>query len=300
MNKPLVTLFLFGYNNEKYVREACDSTLSQTYSPLEIIFSDDASSDGTYEIMQEIARNYRGPHKIALNRNNKNTGICEHTNIANKISKGELIIAAHADDISLPDRVEIIVDQYLSLDKNVSCLHSAVQRITNAGKDIENWEPPLTTPQSNIDTYAREMALIIGATMAWTKEMFNHFGPLQYVQGYEDLMIAFRGQLYKGTRYIDQPLVKYRYDAGNTAREKSKPKTLSRELNRLTIKMNVIGQRSVDCKTAGLENLSRALYLYYWKLKIRKIMTQWHIKPVQYIVYPVVAIFFYVLRLLKK
>ena len=40
-DRPLVTFFLFAYNQEKYIEEACRAALAQTYSPLEIIFSED-------------------------------------------------------------------------------------------------------------------------------------------------------------------------------------------------------------------------------------------------------------------
>ena len=57
-DRPLVTFALFAYNQEKYIREAVEGAFSQTYEPLEIILSDDCSSGGTFEIMQEIAAEY--------------------------------------------------------------------------------------------------------------------------------------------------------------------------------------------------------------------------------------------------
>ncbi|MEO5658257.1 MAG: glycosyltransferase, partial [Polaromonas sp.] len=47
---PLVTFVLFAYNQKKFIAEAVNGALSQTYSPLQIILSDDASTDGTYEV----------------------------------------------------------------------------------------------------------------------------------------------------------------------------------------------------------------------------------------------------------
>ena len=52
---PLVTFALFAYNQEAFIREAVASALSQTYEPLEIILSDDCSTDRTFAIMQELA-----------------------------------------------------------------------------------------------------------------------------------------------------------------------------------------------------------------------------------------------------
>ena len=53
-DRPLVTLVLVSYNQEKYIREAVDAAFAQTYSPLTIEISDDASVDKTYEIIQQM------------------------------------------------------------------------------------------------------------------------------------------------------------------------------------------------------------------------------------------------------
>jgi glycosyltransferase involved in cell wall biosynthesis len=54
-DRSLVTFALFAYNQEKYIREAVEGALAQTYEPLEIILSDDCSSDRTFETMREMA-----------------------------------------------------------------------------------------------------------------------------------------------------------------------------------------------------------------------------------------------------
>ena len=79
----------------------------QTYTPLEIILSDDCSTDRTFEIMEEMAGKYNGINKVILCRNEKNLGLIEHINKLMKIENGELIIVAAGDDISLPDRVQL-------------------------------------------------------------------------------------------------------------------------------------------------------------------------------------------------
>ncbi|HUF60663.1 MAG TPA: glycosyltransferase, partial [Verrucomicrobiales bacterium] len=53
--RPLVSFLLLAYNQEQYIHEAVEGAFSQTYSPLEIILSDDCSTDRTFEIMREMA-----------------------------------------------------------------------------------------------------------------------------------------------------------------------------------------------------------------------------------------------------
>ena len=103
-DRPLVTFALFAYNQEEYIRDAIQGALSQTYSPLQIILSDDNSSDNTFTIMQEIASQYKGPHQITLNRNQSNQGIGGHINKLMLLTKGEFIVIAAGDDISMPER----------------------------------------------------------------------------------------------------------------------------------------------------------------------------------------------------
>src|SRR4051812_34720579 len=72
--RPLVTFALFAYNHERFIRKAVDGALAQTYQPLEIIISDDCSTDRTFEIAQGMASAYNGAHKVVVNRNPKNLG----------------------------------------------------------------------------------------------------------------------------------------------------------------------------------------------------------------------------------
>ena len=104
--RPLATLFITSYNQEAYVGAAIDGAFAQTYAPLEIVMSDDASADRTFEIMREKAAAYRGPHRIVLNRNEKNLGIVPHVEKVMSLASGEIIVENAGDDVSVPHRVE--------------------------------------------------------------------------------------------------------------------------------------------------------------------------------------------------
>ena len=93
-DRPLITFALFAYNQEKFIEEAVLGVFYQTYSPLEIILSDDGSSDNTFEIMSRMASEYVGPHTIVLNRNQPNIGLIQHVNkVVDEISKGEIVVS---------------------------------------------------------------------------------------------------------------------------------------------------------------------------------------------------------------
>ena len=78
--RPLISFALFTYNQEQFVREAVAAAFAQTYSPLEIILSDDSSKDSTFNIISEMVESYRGPHRVIVNRNPTNIGIGAHVN----------------------------------------------------------------------------------------------------------------------------------------------------------------------------------------------------------------------------
>ena len=108
--KPLVSYCLFTYKQERYIAESVDAAFAQTYSPLEIIISDDCSSDKTYAIIEEKLRVYDGPHRIIINRNEKNLGIGGHVSYVTGLSSGEFIVTVGGDDISSPEHVALAVD----------------------------------------------------------------------------------------------------------------------------------------------------------------------------------------------
>ena len=64
------TAVVLAYNQSRFVKEAVNSVLSQDFDGLEVILSDDGSSDDTFEIMSQMASSYKGPHTIRLNKNN--------------------------------------------------------------------------------------------------------------------------------------------------------------------------------------------------------------------------------------
>ncbi len=73
--EPRVTIGLPVYNGERYVREALEAVLSQTFSDFELVICDNASTDGTRHICQDVARNdsrvryYRNPENLGAARN---------------------------------------------------------------------------------------------------------------------------------------------------------------------------------------------------------------------------------------
>ena len=215
--KPLVTFALLGYNQEEYVRAAVEAALAQDYSPLEIILSDDCSEDRTYEIMQEAVRGYSGPHQVVLNRNAFNHKIGGHINVINRIARGEMIVLAASDDISIPTRTSRIVDQWLGTGKRVGVVHSSCFTIDRSGNKLRKLPCPCLSALNSLAKTASGNTYVIGATSAWVRQLHQTFGDLKSDIAHEDCALAFRSLL-AGLEiaYIDEPLVLYREFVGSS------------------------------------------------------------------------------------
>src|SRR5215475_5079675 len=135
-DKPLLSFAIFSCNQEKFIRSAIEGAFAQTYSPLEIIISDDCSKDRTFEIAKEMAAAYRGPHTVRLNRNETNLGIGGHVNKVFGISQGELVFAAAGDDVSLPHRVEATFQAWDQFGRKPTSVCSSYMTVNEDGKEM--------------------------------------------------------------------------------------------------------------------------------------------------------------------
>lgn len=219
MSKSLVTFALFAYNQEWYIREAVRAALSQTYSPLEIIISDDCSQDRTFEFIEEEVAGYDGPHKIVLNRNEENLGIGGHVNRIMELTSGELIVAAAGDDVSLPSRTEELVSTWTR--GGVFSVYSNMIVIDAEGNEKGSFADIAPEPIQSWQEMVRFRRGIFGCTHAWDRAVFDKFGPLPKGVVHEDFTIAFRAALIGTVVYVNKCLVKYRRHSANIWKDKS-------------------------------------------------------------------------------
>jgi glycosyltransferase involved in cell wall biosynthesis len=223
-SRPLVTFAVFACNQEKFVREAVEAAFAQTYSPLEIILSDDCSDDRTFEIVREMAAAYRGPHEIILNRNPFRRSIGGHFNRVVELARGELIVVQAADDISLAERTQLAYDAWERSGRKATSLHSDFIQIDENSREIEaiyrNEEKyergQLVSQKVEPVVYAKTLKpILFGCTHAFCRKLYRIFGNLPEDITHEDDILAFRSVLVDGLFYINQPLVKYRLHGAN-------------------------------------------------------------------------------------
>ncbi|MGL4766901.1 MAG: glycosyltransferase [Formosimonas sp.] len=209
---PRVSFLLLAYNQASYIRQACEAALNQEGEPIEIIFSDDASTDDTFAIMQEVAQAYTGPHHIVLNRNIVNLGLIPHVNHVVGLSTGDILIFAAGDDISLKHRTQATLQKFAQ-NPHLVLVHSSRQDIDEQGNLLGITPPPLQHSPMALNTLACQYGIIIGATAAYRRSVFDTFKEITYFNAYEDLVLAFRAALMNGldgSSYEAEPFVWYR------------------------------------------------------------------------------------------
>ncbi len=250
---PRISLILLACNQQATVRAAAESCLAQIGEPLEIVLSDDASSDGSFAELQAVADAYRGPHQVRARRNPVNLGIGAHYNQLMLETSGALIVSAAGDDLSVPHRVQRLVQAW---DASKQCADLIASDCIEMAPDgtlgayIKNANLATLT----LDAWCRKTPFTVGATHAFTRRIMYRFGPFIDELWYEDRVMLLRAIASGGALTVKEPLVHYR--VGGTSKQ---PQThtgdhllsWTRTQNRRVLAE--IAQLTQDARVAGCE-----------------------------------------------
>lgn len=210
MSKPLASIILLTFNQENLVEESIDSLLNQTYSPLEIIISDDLSSDHTREKIRSKISQYHGPHEIKIVFNDTNVGLCQNINQAIEHCKGEFIFAAAGDDISLPNRCEIVMTEWLKLNKQPGLIATDAYDMAIDGHILGIKKTSILQEYKGLQDWIKRPPYFFGSSHSWSRNFLNKFPPLNPKMMAEDHLMVFRALISDGGHTISEPLVKHR------------------------------------------------------------------------------------------
>lgn len=128
---PKVSIYIPSYNNGKYIKEAVDSVLNQTYTDVEVCICDDGSSDNTLQVLKE---NFQDNPKVKWVAQT-NGGIGKSSNTAVRLCRGMYIGQLDSDDVLKPEAVATLVEY---LEKNsYGCVYSSCERIDAEGNYLK-------------------------------------------------------------------------------------------------------------------------------------------------------------------
>ena len=209
-----VSVIIPVYNGEKYISEAIDSVLNQTYKDFEIIVIDDGSRDNTPKILKEYGDKIRW-------KSQEHKGQASALNEGINMAKGKYIAYLDADDVFLPERLEIEV-KYLDAHPDVGLVYSDFYKIDKNGKIRRIIK---SRPQDNF--VLLQINYITRIAVMHRRECLNEVGLFdESITGDDDWDMWIRISEKFKMGYIDKPLAKYRIHGGNISL--TRPRRLDR------------------------------------------------------------------------
>ena len=214
-----VSVCLPTYNGERFIKEALDSVIGQTYRDFELLVVDDGSTDRTLDIVQSLS-----DPRIQLHRNPTRLGIPANWNRCLELAAGEFVCVFHQDDVMLPENLERKV-QLLSADETVGFVHSAVETLAEesapsafadwieAATDDTVWDGP---------EYFRTLLLngnrVCAPTVLARRSALLEQGGFDPDLGFAcDYAMWLRLCLTYRVGFLARPLVRYRWHGGNAS-----------------------------------------------------------------------------------
>lgn len=225
--QPLVTVICLCFNHARFLKEALNSVLNQTYPNLEIIVADDFSSDNSREIIEEYVQLHP---QLKFLKPEKNLGNCAAFNRALALSKGEYIIDFATDDVLLPNRIENQVKAFSKLDENYGVLFTDAEFIADNGNSLGNFykrnpDGSLKETVPNGDVFAEVLRrhYICTPTMIMRRSVFEALDGYDESLAYEDFDFWVRSARTFKYFFLDDVTTKRRIHPHQLSQKQYKP-----------------------------------------------------------------------------
>lgn len=200
----LVSVIIPAYNCGKYLKEAVDSVLNQTYKNVEIIIIDDGSTDDTQKVAEEFSKKviyHRQPHRGAASA--RNEGI--------KRASGDFIAFLDADDVWLKEKVARQV-MYFEKNPEVGLVYTDLYRLdAGSNRIISKWSDVFPVKEGFVFRDLIERNFIQTSAVMIKKKVVDEIGFFdEEFKAYEDIDYWVRVAEKFKIGYIPEPLVIYR------------------------------------------------------------------------------------------
>ena len=223
---PFVSVCFTCYNQKRFVSQALLSVLHQTYSNMEVVICDDSSTDGTSEIVKEIVDDYEKSKerrfKVRLFRAEKNQGVVTNVSKCFDLASGELLIQAHDDDISKPNRVSDIVAAWVAAGKKPTAVLHGWEFIDTENRILGGRGPfGRVRPTTGRDLKWLKETWPHGAAAAYVPSVVKCFPAIEARDAFEDVVFLYRAKMLGDPLYMENRLVYYRTGSGCTTSSRS-------------------------------------------------------------------------------
>ncbi len=214
MSSPLVTVVCLGYNHAPYISEAIKSVAGQTYTNLQLIVVDDASTDATASVIASLRE---ANYTFEFIQNKTNIGNCKSFNLGLKRAKGKYVIDLAADDILLPERIAKGVADFENGNDQVGVsfcdtwlVNADRDRLRTHFKRNSAGELEENVPHGYLYRVLIKKYLISAPTMMMRKSMLDDLGGYDETLTYEDFDFWVRSARAWKYSFVNEILVEKR------------------------------------------------------------------------------------------
>ncbi len=216
---PLVSIICICYNHDRFVSEAIDSVLKQTYQNIELVVVDDASTDRSKAVIHD---KIGADDQIRFLDLPENVGNCKAFNQALKLVSGEFIIDLAADDVLLPDRVALGIEEFAKQPDEFGVNFTNAMLIKEDGTFLKHHyaidasgKASQSVPEGDLFQELLSSYFISPPTMMYKKSVLDYLDGYDENLTYEDFDFWVRSSRKFKYCYTDKILVKKRVVANS-------------------------------------------------------------------------------------
>jgi glycosyltransferase involved in cell wall biosynthesis len=205
---PLISVVVATYNGARYIREQLDSIIHQTYPNIEIVITDDRSTDETMAILEEYANQYSN---IRVYQNETNLRYVKNFEKGMGLAKGDFIAPSDQDDIWELDKLQVLMN-HIADNAIIYCnsvlIDAAGKEMTQKLSDIKRLDSFDSCLNYAIGNSAPGHAMLIRKQVIIDCGVFPTMIPHDYWLGF---VATFNSQVY----FLDKVMVRYRQHDAN-------------------------------------------------------------------------------------
>lgn len=251
---PLISVVMPVYNRQAIVKHAINGILDQTFSDWELLIVDDGSSDNTLKECQKFAYN---DHRIQIHAIPHTGIIGKVRNYGNQRARGELIVVQDSDDVSLPDRLDVLWQEYKNTKADV-LYHSMYMIFRDIELDMITRE---FRPAFPFNKQKLIQAQYIPGQVAYTKKAVMKVPYNETMSTMDDWQILIELAMRKYRFHpINRALYEYWYSedsvtlntVDNGKRVKDAKKLMNILRKKYKVKINFVGQYIKDLTTGEI------------------------------------------------
>lgn len=234
-DEPKVSIIIISFNQKDFISEAIEGAINQNYKHLEIVISDDGSTDGTAQIIHQWQMRF--PRRLVALLNKDNVGITRNCNRALRACSGDFITIIGGDDIMLPGKVAAQIDWFKQDENRVLCGH-AIETIFADGSRSPYAGPFQGSEGVGPDSFIRNGGVLPAISIMVRKSSIPNHGFEEAIPIASDFLFWIEVLMAGGKfGYIEGVFAKYRSHDGNVT------KRFSETFRDLECTYNIIAKR---------------------------------------------------------